>query len=112
MDSGSYRLPVSQTFYIDTSNVLDTLQDWLADPLRDNHLGKVRHTTDLSQWTKIIKPSYVPKQKDDSSSGISMSYLADYLELGRRIDFTQKDIEILRMRTLFFLKRNRLAQQT
>ncbi len=47
-------------------------------------------------------------QKDGSSCGVFVLYNADYLELGRKMDFLQSDMAVLRKRTAMFLRRGRL----
>jgi len=93
----------------DNYQVLSVLQAWFGDELKSNNSLAALARQNVSEWPRIVNPHFVPRQTDSGSCGIFMLYLADYLELGRKLDFSQEHMPILRKRMLFFLARNRLA---
>lgn len=94
----------------DKKGVLRTLRDWLKDEVEDKHGKEVMEEMRIDTWKRVINPDYVPQQTDTGSCGIFTLYIAEYLERGRRPDFTQKTIRTLRQRTTLFLKNGTLPE--
>ena len=63
---------------------------------------------DISSLNCILNPAFAPRQIDNASCGIFMMYTADYLELGKKPDFSRDHASILRKRTALFLNRGQL----
>ena len=94
----------------DKKGVLRTLRDWLKDEVKDKHGKEIMEEMMIDTWKKVINPDYVPQQTDTGSCGVFTLYIAEYLERGRRPDFTQKTIRTLRQRTTLFLKNGTLPE--
>jgi len=93
----------------DNTKVLDILRRWLIDEMKLDNSDDEVQKLDIASWDSIINPTYAPIQMDNASCGIFMMYTADYLELGKRVDFSQDEIPILRKRVALFLNRGSLA---
>ena len=93
----------------DSVDVKKTLQRWIFDEIKYKYGSAIAEELSIGTWDIASSAKHTPLQSDSSSCGVLMLYIADYLELGRTIDFTQEHVPILRRRTAFFLHRNRLA---
>jgi len=96
----------------DNQEVLETLRRWLIDEIKFNYNDAEVRKFDIAPWNIVINPTYAPRQTDNASCGIFMMYTADYLELGKKVDFSQDEIPILRRRTALFLSSGRLADSS
>lgn len=105
---GKQFIYMDSTFGRDSCNAIGHLRKWLSDEVRDKHGAEEEKEMEISSWAEVINPAYLPRQKDGGSCGIFTLYMADYLERGQRPNFTQKDIMVLRRRTVLFLKEGRL----
>lgn len=92
----------------DSSGVLTTVKKWLYDEIADKHGSGVAEEMNIGCWSSSDRPPHVPRQGDNGSCGVFVMYLADYMELGKRPDFTQEDNSILRKRAVLFLTEGRL----
>ena len=93
----------------DSMNVLQTLKLWLIDETKDKYSIEEADFMGIESWPCIFNPPYMALQTDTGSCGIFAMYTADYLELGKKIDFSQSQIPVLRQRMALFLYRNRIA---
>lgn len=95
----------------DTADVIETLQNWLIDEVRSKIGDDVVKHLDIKSWKYSVNPLFIPQQTDGGSCGVFTLYLADYLELGKKPDYTQKNIAVMRQRAVLFLKNGKLPQE-
>lgn len=95
----------------DTADVIPTLQRWLIDEVRSKIGDDVVKHLDIINWKYAVNPLFTPQQKDGGSCGVFTLYLADYLELGKKPDYSQKHIARLRQRAVLFLKNGKLPDE-
>ena len=62
----------------------------------------------FDRWNDVL--NHIPHQNDESSCGVFVLHITDYLSCGRIPAFSQENIEILRKRTALFLDRNQVAE--
>lgn len=93
----------------DRRGVIPTLRRWFVDEVVDKYGTSVSTSMDISNWRTVLNPPYVPRQTDGVSCGMFMMQLAHDMELGRRPDFNQDDIPLLRKRAALALYRGKLA---
>ena len=93
----------------DQQQALEILARWLSDEMKKFATSDLAKKQDAKQWKGLINPDYAPIQTDGVSCGIFVLYSVYFLELGRRMNFTQADVPRLRRRNLAFLFRNKLA---
>lgn len=95
----------------DTAEVIPTLRRWLIDEVHSKIGYDVAKHLDINNWKYSINPLFIPEQSDSGSCGVFTLYLADYLELGKKPDYSQKDIVQLRQRAVLFLKNGKLPDE-
>ena len=93
----------------DTDGVLERLREWLTHEVTDKYGMEKAKSMNICAWRSVHNPPYTPRQRDGESCGVFMVMLADYLELGKRPDFTQADIRTLRERAAISLYRGVLS---
>lgn len=91
-------------------NSVDILKRWLFDEVCDKASHDAANNMGVERWRIIINPNYLPRQHDTGSCGIFTLYIAEYLERGVKPDFTQRDIFVLRQRTVLFLRHGKLPE--
>lgn len=94
----------------DSHDVLMNLKRWLKDEVLKTRGAHALAILGIDDWPCIENPNYLPEQKDAGSCGVFSMYTAEYLEAGKRPDFEQKHIRILRQRMAIFLKKNSLPK--
>lgn len=92
----------------DDLEIVRNLRRWLKEAIGDTMGSTAVAEMDIDSWTSVNNPSYTPKQSDSSACGIFILYLAYYLELGKRPEFSQNDVGTLRERTALFLNQGKL----
>lgn len=94
----------------DTARTIPLLRRWLHDEVADKDSEEAAKAMGISEWETIVNPRYLPKQQDSGSCGVFSLYMAEYLERGKKPDFSQSDILTLRQRTALFLKNGKLPE--
>lgn len=95
----------------DVNGTIPLLRRWLHDEVADKYGKQAAADMKIDTWGCDINPSFTPKQKDGGSCGVFTVYAAEYLERGKRPDFTQDNIRTLRQRTALFLKKGKLPEE-
>lgn len=70
---------------------------------REDRDLSVTRVNDIDHWPVVVNEPY-PKQLDGGSCGIFLLWVMEYLERSAVSRFQQKDILLLRARTITFLK--------
>ena len=93
----------------DVLSSLKKIRRWLIQEVGAKEGAKRVAEMKFDTWNDVLNPEYIPQQSDESSCGVFVLYIADYLSCGRVPSFSQDNIGILRKRTALFLDQNRVA---
>ncbi len=90
---------------VDDQNVMQCALRWVTGEVRTATRGDIFKGLTPSQWPIFYNPSYLPVQTDTDSCGVFVLFVAEHLKRGVYPSFKQTDIPVLRLRTLWSLKK-------
>ncbi len=87
----------------DDHGVIECAREWLEKEVEESSDQDQMAEIKPGSWPVFTKPGSLPKQKNNSSRGICVLYVAEHFERGVKPVFSQKHVQILRYRTVWIL---------
>ena len=92
----------------DKHGVLLKVKRGLIDQIKTKSGSEELAKMNVREWHTRENPIGTLRQKDDSSCGVFILYMADYFALGKSMNFKEDNIEVLRQRTERYIGRGKL----
>ncbi|KAI9027660.1 hypothetical protein CLU79DRAFT_697775 [Phycomyces nitens] len=80
----------------------------LLDYVEQEHLDKKKTPIDISEW-KMSAPKDIPHQKNMSDCGVFICMFAERLSRNHEMDFSQKDMSLIRRRMVLDISRKYIS---
>ncbi|KAL0078941.1 hypothetical protein J3Q64DRAFT_1809071 [Phycomyces blakesleeanus] len=80
----------------------------LLDYVEQEHLDKKKDTLDMSEWTSSA-PKDIPHQENMSDCGVFTCTFAERLSRNHEMDFSQKDMNLIRRRMVLDISRKHIS---
>lgn len=90
---------------------LGHVRHWLWDGVESTYGTAHAEALKIHSWRDVVNPAYMPRQSDPGSCGMFMLLMAEYMELGRKPDFSNNDVSNLRKRMALFLDAQELSKE-